>query len=231
MRHGSFDEIIGSMQLCLAGDHESKWILESLVRRAIVFAEQEPKGIECVRMPSPPPDRTIHVIILRAEALGIRDGNPLVFNDDLPGEDEEMYPVLYFAQRKCDPFWFGLKASVETLIYERAYDCEETESPEADLMCHVRDTTDMHDRLIYRALDRRFDGTLEKLIPKIRRRAAAVVPKDVLVLEVIQILFSIAQRAFPDASSLEETLVRDALIADAAKYVVAQALRPVPILN
>jgi hypothetical protein len=227
----SFEQIIESMQLCLAGDPESKWILESLMRRAIVFAQQEPKGIALVRMPEPPPDRTIHVIILRAEAQSVRDGNPLVFNDDLPGEGEEMLPVLVFAQRKCDPFWFGLKASVETLIYERAHDCDETGNPEHVLARHVQDTTDMHDRLIYRALDRRFEGALERLIKKVRARAATVVVRDILVLEVIRILYSITQRTFPDASSLEEMAVRDLLIADAAKYVVAQALRPVPTIN
>jgi len=257
MLHCSFEQIIGSMQLCLAEDPESDWVLQSLMQRALVFEQQEKADYEVLRFPEGTPDRNILVVLLHAEADGVRNGNSMVFNDELEAEGEGSISALFVAQRKCHPFWFGLKTSVETLLHERAivFDKIKVEiaqtleamlsSPpgtrselaafrresHARLGRNARETNDMHEGLIYRALQRSFGDALDKLIPKTCYRRDLAATREFYLQDVVEKLLKLTHKTFPEASSFEEEHARSLLLAVVSTYLVDQATRPVSTLN
>jgi hypothetical protein len=257
MLHSSFDKIIESVRLCLAGDPESNWIPECLKHRALVFEQQERDDYEVLRFPEGNPDRSILMVVLHAESDGVRNGNSMVFHDELEKDGEGTISALFVARRECDPFWFGLKASAETLLYERSLvfnklrvDVTQTReamlagpsvSPSdlADfrrqsygrLARHERETKDMHEGLIYRALKRSFGGALDGLVPKARHRLDVVAAQDFLRRGVVEKLQELTRRTFPEALSFEEEHARALLFGVASTHLVDQAMRPVSTLN
>ncbi len=257
MLHCLFDDIIGSMQLCLAGDTESDWVIQSLKQRALVFEQQTKNDYEVVRLPEGNPDRNIFVVFLHAEADGVRDGNSMVFHDEVETHGEGMISALFVAQRKCDPFWFGLKASVETLLYERSLVFDEikddiTRTLEATLSRppgtraelaayrresqgrlarHAHETERLHGRLVYRALRRSFGDALDELIPRTSHRRNLKATREFYLRDVAEKLLALTGKAFPEALSFEEEHARSLLLADASTYLVDQATRPVSTLN
>lgn len=257
MLHCSFGQVVESMQLCLAGDPESVWVLESLQQRALVFEQQEKNNYEVVRTPDDEPDRNIFVVLLHAKAQGVRNGNSMVFMDKLEAGNKGSFSALFVAQRECDPFWFGLKASAETLLYERALGFEDIKNgiirdlevmrhktprtrsefanlrkeSHAKLASYERETADMQDCLVYRALRRSFGDALDELIPRTDHRSDVRALREIYLQEVVRKLLHLTSKTFPEAASAEEDLARGLLIAAASTYLVDQVKRPVSTLN
>ncbi|MCC6563728.1 hypothetical protein IT087_02445 [Candidatus Uhrbacteria bacterium] len=249
MRHRTFDDIYRSVGLSLADDDEFKWILERLQERAIVFAQNEEEGITTVRTPDRHAKRAMVIVLLREQAVTGRDDSSVVYNDDMETMHDGPVSAIFVADRDCEPFWFGLKAGVEVLLYERSFDYSELKlgiaqtlaelAPRAPqirpelarirkeshkrLSDHAHATTDMYQRLVYRALDRRLDGRLEALVPKIRdRRAVFAAQKHFLQLAALD-LYNLTKQAFPEPSSVEEEAARSVLIAVASDHAVRRA--------
>ncbi|MCK9360797.1 hypothetical protein M0Q28_01030 [Patescibacteria group bacterium] len=251
MRHRTFNDICQSVKLGLADDDEFKWILDRLQERAIVFAQDEEEGIRPVRTPDRRTERALVIVLLRERAVTGRDDSSVVYNDDMETMHDGPVSAIFVADRDCEPFWFGLKASVEVLLYERSFDYSELKAeiaqtlaelaPRAPLIRpalarirkeshkrlsdHAHATKDMYQRLVYRALNRRLEGRLEALIPKIRDRRAVFAAQKHFLQQVALDLYLLTKEAFPEPSSVEEEAARSVLIAVASSHAVRRAIR------
>lgn len=213
------------MELSLAGDSEAAWILARTKERAIVFQQTGEEGIVNVRTPSLQVERAMIIVVLHAEADSGHDDSSVIFNADFEASDGSV-SALCVADRECEPFWFGLKASLEALVYERSFDYSELEAEvacDASLEQHARVTKGMCQSLVFRALNRRLDGRLESLISKIGSERWIREMQSPFLHSVALDLFQLTSQVFPGPSSVEEEVARSVLIAIASQQVIERA--------
>ncbi len=198
MRHRTFEDIYGSVGLCLAGDRDSEWIIDHLQRRAVLFArDTATEDIHLQRMPDPTPEEPI-VMVLLPSSEEEQELCSLVFTSQIDTPRNGIMPAIFVVDRECEPFWFGLKTTFEVLVSERAlrYGHMKMEiahaiaalvpgAPENRdeqrkfrreshelLRNYANETKAMYTQLVFGALNRRLDGALVKLVPAFHERRA-----------------------------------------------------------